>query len=270
MRCLLIAIALLMPFSATAESRLPFLKDKVGDVELPRPWGIGLDFYTMDQDYDVEFLTIESAALPGLSLGDPSTLGVTNEVQHFDIKIDAWLLPFLNVFAIIGHVESDTLIDLRNTPIQGLGVPLNSLPFASDGSVVGLGFTLAYGGDNWFTSVTTTRTEADLGGTFNSNIDSTTIQPRLGLVHGQWQYWIGGLYLDTEETHSGVVDLPLGVDATGAPVLVPLSFDVVLGGSDDWNVAVGARHVFSEHADLTFEVGVGDRSHTLFNFTYRF
>lgn len=267
MRCLLVALALLMPVTATAESRLPFLKEKVGDRVLPRPWGIGLDFYTMDQDYNIEFLDFQ---LQDVSLGDPSTLGVTNDVQHFDIKVDAWLLPFLNVFAVIGHVETDTVIDLSNAPIQGLPIPLPSLEISTDGSVVGLGFTLAYGGDNWFTSLTTTRTEADLGGAYDSNIDSTTIQPRIGLVHGQWQYWIGGLYLDTEETHIGTVDLPLGVDATGAPVLVPLPFHVILGGADDWNVAVGARHVFSEHADLSFEIGVGDRSHTLFNFTYRF
>jgi hypothetical protein len=264
---LLIALVLLLPLTVSAESRLPFLKDKVGDRELPRPWGIGLDFYTMDQEYDIEFLQFD---LPGVTLPDPSTLGVSNEVQHFDIKIDAWLLPFLNVFAVIGHVESDTVIDLSNTPITGLPVPLSSLPFASDGSVVGLGFTLAYGGDDWFTTITTTRTEADLGGAFDSNIDSTTIQPRIGLIRGQWQFWLGGLFLDTEESHTGTVDLPLGVDQNGAPILVPLPFDVLLGGADDWNVALGARHVFSPHASVTFEVGVGDRSHTLFNYTYRF
>ena len=267
MRSLLIAIALLMPVTSTAESRLPFMKDKVGDIELPRPWGIGIDFYTMDQDYNIESLKFE---LPGVSLGDPSLLGVTNDVQHFDIKIDAWLLPFLNVFAVLGRVDSETLIDFSKAPIQGLPFPLGTLPVSTDGSVVGLGFTLAYGGDNWFTSITATRTEADLGGSFDSNIDSTTIQPRIGFVQGQWQYWIGGLFLDTEESHSGSVELPLAVDPNGVPVLVAVPFAVVLGGADDWNTAIGARHIFSEHADLSFEVGFGDRSHTLFNFTYRF
>ena len=259
MRSLILAIALLMPFSANAESRLPFLKDKVpDDVELPRPWGIGLDFYTMEQEYDINFLRFD---LPNVSLDDPSLLLVTNDVMHFDIKIDAWILPFLNVFAILGKIESDTVIDLSRAPVQGLPFPLGKLPVDTDGTVTGFGMTLAYGSDNWFTSVTATRTETDLSGNFDSNVDSTTIQPRIGIVKGPWQYWVGGLYLDTEETHSGVVPLP---------VLGLIDFDVVLGGADDWNVTAGARHVFSEHADLTFEVGFGDRSHTLFNFTYRF
>jgi hypothetical protein len=145
--------------------------------------------------------------------------------------------------------------------VQGLPFPLGKLPVNTDGTVIGLGFTLAYGNENWFTTLTTTRTETSLGGNFDSKVDSTTIQPRIGLVRGPWQYWVGGLYLDTEETHTGVVQLP---------VLGAVPFDVVLGSSDKWNTTLGARHVFSEHADLTFEVGFGDRDHTLFNFTYRF
>ena len=258
MRSLLLALVLLIPLSATAESRLPFLKDIAGDIELPRPWGVGIDFYTMDQEYDIEFLRFD---LPGISLGDPSLLLVTNEVQHFDIVIDAWIFPFLNIFAIAGKLRSDTVIDLSNAPLQGLPFPLGKLPVDSDGTVTGIGATLAYGNENWFTTLTATRTSTDLSGDFDSNVDSTTIQPRIGIIRGPWQYWVGGLYLDTEETHSGSVLLP---------VLGLVPFDIVLGGSDDWNVTLGARHVFSEHADLTFEVGFGDRSHTLFNFTYRF
>jgi hypothetical protein len=258
MRGFLLALALLMPLTVTAESRLPFLKDKVGDIELPRPWGIGLDFYTMDQEYDIDFLKFD---IPGVSLGDPSLLKVTNEVQHFDIKIDAWLFPFLNVFAIFGHIENDTVIDLSKAPVQGLPFPLGKLPVSTDGTVTGLGMTLAYGSGNWFTTLTATKTETSLSGSFDSNVDTTTIQPRIGIVKGPWQYWVGGLYLDTEESHKGAVPLP---------ILGNVPFEVILGGSDDWNTALGARHVFSEHADLTFEVGFGDRSHTLFNFTYRF
>ncbi len=258
MRSLLIALLMLMPLTASAESRLPFLKDKAGDIELPRPWGIGMDFYTMDQDYDIEFLRFD---LPGISLGDPSLLVVTNEVQHFDIKLDAWILPFLNVFAILGRIDSDTVLDLSQAPVQGLPFPLGKLPVSTEGTVTGLGFTLAYGNTDWFTTLTATVTETDLSGDFDSNIDTTTLQPRIGLVRGPWQFWVGGLYLDTEESHSGTVVLP---------VLGAVPFDVVLGGSDDWNTAIGVRHIFSEHSSLTFEVGFGGREHTLFNFEYRF
>jgi hypothetical protein len=252
------SLLLILPACAFGESRLPFMQDRVGDIELPLPFGIGIDYYTMDQVYDIDYLNFE---LPGISLGDPSLLDVTNDVQHFDLKLDAWVLPFLNVFGIIGHLESTTVIDLSRAPVQGLPFPLKELAVDSDGTVMGLGFTLVYGTENWFTSVTTTFTDTDLGGDFDSSVKSTTVQPRVGLIRNDWQFWVGGLYLDTEEKHSGIVELP---------VLGNIDFDVVLGGADDWNTSIGVRHVFSKKASLSFEVGFGDREHTLFNYNYRF
>jgi hypothetical protein len=258
MRRLLSALMLLLPLTASAESRLPFWQDRVGDVELPLPFGVGFDFYTMDQVYDIDYLNF---ALPGISLDDPSLLGVTNDVKHMDLKIDAWILPFLNVFGLVGQIDSKTVIDLSKAPVQGLPFPLGELVVDTDGTVLGLGFTLVYGTENWFTSLTSTFTDTDLRGNFDSSVSSITVQPRVGLIRSNWQFWVGGLYLDTEETHRGIVELP---------VLGDINFDVVLGGADDWNVAVGAKHDFSKKASLSFEVGFGDRDHTLFNYTYRF
>jgi hypothetical protein len=258
MRRYFVTLLLLLPVSTFAESRLPFMQDRVGDIELPLPFGIGIDFYTMDQVYDIDYLNFD---LPGISLDDPGLLDVTNDVQHYDLKVDAWILPFLNVFGIVGHLQSTTVIDLTRAPVQGLPFPLKELKVDSDGTVLGLGFTLAYGTENWFTTVTTTVTDTDLGGDFESSVKSVTVQPRIGLVRNDWQFWVGGLYLDTEEKHSGIFELP---------VLGDIDFDVVLGGADDWNTAIGVRHVFSKRASLSFEVGFGDREHTLLNYNYRF
>jgi len=87
MRGLILLLATLLPLSASADSALPFMKDLAGDTELPRPWGISIDFYTMDQDYDIKDLQF---ALPGISLGDPSQIEVTNEVMHYDIPECFW------------------------------------------------------------------------------------------------------------------------------------------------------------------------------------
>lgn len=241
-----------------AESALPFMKDMAGERELPLPWGIDFDFFTMDQDYDVGKLVLD---IPGVVIPDSSQIDVNNKVQHMDIKLDVWLLPFLNVFGILGHVQNDTVVDLSRAPITGLPFPITQLPFDSDGTVLGGGFTLAYGGDRWFTSVTTTYTDTDLGGSFDSSVESLTIQPRVGLLRGNWVAWVGGMYLDTEETHSGTESIP-GLGEFG--------FDVVLNTKDDWNAAVGVAHHFSPKANLSFELGMGDRTHTLFNFNYRF
>jgi hypothetical protein len=251
-------VLLLVPLTASAESRLPFMKHLLGDREFFEPWGVGLDFYTMDQQYKVKSLDFE---LPGVVIPDASNLDVQNEIQHFDLKLDVWLTPFLNVFGLVGRVDADTIVDLSSVPVQGLPFDLGKLPVSYDGTVYGLGATLAYGGERWFASVTGTWTDTDLNGDFDSSVTSFTAQPRIGLVWNKWTAWVGGMYLDVEEDHSGSIELPiLG--------LVP--FDVELEGADKWNTAVGVGHVFSPKSTLYLEIGFGDRDHTLFNYTYRF
>lgn len=258
MRGLFLVFALLLPLTSAADSGLPFLKDKVGDRELPRPWGISFDFYTMDQDYNIKDLEF---ALPGVSLGDPSKIKVSNEVQHFDIQGDVWLLPFLNVFGIIGRADIDTFVDFSQADIEGLPIDLGKLPVSFNGTVYGGGFTLAYGSENWFTSVTTTWTTTNTSGDLKSSVDSTSVQPRIGLLRSNWRFWAGGMYLKTDEKHKGVFPLPLVGD-------VP--FEIELESKDKWNYALGTGYVFNDRVNLSLELGFGNRTHTLFNFNVRF
>jgi len=260
MRGLILLLATLISFSSSADSGLPFMKDIAGDADLPRPWGIGFDFYTMDQDYDIKSLTF---ALPGVSLGDPSDIKVTNEVKHYDIQADAWLLPFLNVFGIVGRVGIDTVVDFSTADIQGLppGVSLGQLPVSFNGTVWGAGFTLAYGTQNWFTSVTTVFSKTNTSGDLSSKVKSTAIQPRIGLLRNGWRFWVGGMYLDTDEKHSGDFTLPF---------LGAVPFEVELKTQDNWNYVVGAGYEFSDRFNLSFEAGFGNRTHSLLNLNTRF
>jgi hypothetical protein len=258
MRRCLFALLMMVSLGAQADSALPFMKHLAGDNELPPPWGIGIDFYTQDQDYQVKSLEFQ---LPGVAIPDLSVIGVTNEIQHFDVKADAWLFPFLNVFALLGQVQSDTTVDLGGVPLPGQPVSLGKLPVDTDGSVWGVGFTLAVGGPGWFSSVTTTWTDANLGGDLNSSAESLAVQPRFGFIRNSWTAWVGGMYLDTEETHSGTINIPgLG----GVP------FDVVLETSDQWNTTTGIMYNFSARNAISFEYGFGDRTHTLLNWNYRY
>jgi len=260
MRGLLVLLAVLLPLTSSADSGLPFMKDLVGDRDLPRPWGIGIDFYTMKQDYDIRDLTFD---IPGVSIGDPTQILVTNEVQHFDIQADAWLLPFLNVFAVLGRVDIDTAVDFRQADIIGLppGFQLGLLPVSFSGTVYGGGFTLAYGTETWFTSATTSYTKTNTSGDLDSSVTSLSIQPRVGLLRNDWRFWVGGMYLDTDEKHSGMFELPY---------LGAVPFAVELATQDNWNYTVGTGYVFNDRANLSLEIGFGDRTHTLFNFNVRF
>ena len=224
------------------------------------PGESGSDFYTMEQDYGLKLLQFN---LPGVGIEDPSQIKVSNDLQHFDLQLDVWLTPFLNVFGIVGQINADTMVDLSEATITGLPITLGVLPISYDGTVYGGGFNLVYGGDRWFVSLNNTWTNTSLSGDFDSSVSSFTSQPRIGLIKDQWVFWVGGMYLDTQEDHSGSIQLPI-------PGIPPVPFEVELESLKHWNYAVGVSHIFSPKTLITLEIGFGDRDHTLFNFTYRF
>ena len=275
----LLATVLLLPVAGQADAL--FGNSLAGDRELPRTWGIGIDYFSMRQPYQIDSLSLIDTLdtpggpvpidLAGLLVPDPSILDVNNDVRNFDLKLDVWVLPFLNVFGIYGQIDGDTTIDLRP-----LGLPLppqtNSLTFSYDGDVFGGGVVLAAGGDKWFASVTATFTDTSLGGSFDSSVEATTIQPRIGLRAGSsLEIWVGGYILDAEEKHSGTVDLDLGLVGGMLPVdAQDVAFDVDLSQKEDFNPSIGMHMMMSEAWESTIEIGFGDRRTALANFTYRF
>jgi hypothetical protein len=263
MRRVLFVLLLLIPFTVSGQevSKGPlFMKDMLNETEFFDPWGVGLDFFTMEQDYKIKKLQFD---LPGVDITDPSLIGVTNDLNHYDLKFDVWLTPFLNVFALLGRVDADTYVDLGAVPVTGLPVELGVLPVSYEGTVYGGGVNLVYGTERWFVALNNTWTGTNLSGNFDSSVSAFISQPRIGLVKDRWTFYAGGMYLDTTEKHSGTIALPI-------PGIPPVAFDVELESADKWNYAVGIFHVFSPRAHLLLEYGFGDRTHTLFNFTYRF
>lgn len=240
------------------QSMLPFLREIAGDHVLPRPYGIGGDIFTMHQDYAIDSLTF---SLPGFSLADPSIITIKNRVVEEDLKLDAWVFPFLNVFGIYGHLDAQTDVNLSAVTIPFLPVSLGTLPIRYNGSVYGGGVTLAAGGDHWFASVTGTWTRSSLSGDFDSSVKARTIQPRIGLVDGPWQFYVGAMGLHTDEEHSGTIVLP---------GLGSVPFAVKLRQASTWSPAVGVHYEMDRFADATLEFGGGDRRTTLFNVNLRF
>lgn len=268
MRHFIIALLLLAPLAASAQesesSTGPlFMKDLVDDGEFFEPWGVGFDFFTMDQDYSLKSMSLDIPALGEIDL-DPSQVMVTNKLKHYDVKLDAWITPFLNVYGLIGRVDADTVVDIGNFVVPGLG-SLPPFTVSYDGTVYGFGANLVYGTDRWFTALNSTWTKANLSGDYNSSVKSLAFQPRLGLIKNGWTMWVGGMWLDTKETHNGTYELPVVGFGT-----IPIDFNVELESKNKWNYAAGVGYIFSPKATLSFEYGFGNRTHTLFNFTYRF
>lgn len=262
---LIFVFVLVLPCFARADAL--FGNDMAGDSELPRTFGIGVDYFNLRQPFQLDRLTFVAppgAPLPPIT--DPSVITADSEIQNFDVKADVWLLPFLNVFALYGRIDGETLVDL-----QGLGLPLppqtQRVVIDYDGDVYGGGLVLAVGGERWFGSVTATFTDTDLSGDFESSVKATTIQPRIGLrTRHDIDVWIGGYIIDAEESHQGTVNLDIGFGLG----VIPIDFAVDLSQKEDFNPSIGMHMMLGESWEATAEIGGGDRDTVLANVTYRF
>jgi len=264
-RNLAFAAVALLPVCTHAESL--FGRDWAAGVETPKTFGIGIDYFNMDQPYKLDSLTF--VAPPGAPFPptvDPSLINADNEIENFDLKVDVWLLPFLNVFGIYGQIDGQTAVNLS---ALNLGLPPGTDRFDInyDGDVYGGGILLAAGGDRWFGSVTATFTDTDLTGDFQSSVSATTIQPRVGVRAGNnVDIWVGGYIIDADESHAGVVNIDLGF---GIPV-IPVDFAVDLSQKNDFNPSVGVHLALANGLEAAVEVGGGDRTTALGNVTWRF
>ena len=233
----------------------PFHADLAGGKTLPLPWGIGLTYYTQSQDYAIDRLAL---GIPGFENVPVDLIDIENEIDAPTLKFDVWLLPFLDLVALVGQIDGDTDVDFRALQLP---IPLQQVTIDYDGDLYGGGITLAGGGDVWFVSGTAIYTETNLSGDFDSEISSGVVMPRVGLYNERGSVWIGGMYLQTDESHSGTVQLPF---------LGPVPFEVELEQEDDWNALAGVQGTFGRHWTVELEAGFGARESISASAGYRF
>ncbi len=225
------------------------------DIKIPNKLGLGLSVYNQNQPYRIDTLQL---GVPGL---DPSLiegLDVRNDTTSTHLRIDYWILPFLNVFGLIGNIEGQTEVDLQGMDI-GLPIQLDKLVVPTDGTVYGVGFVLAVGGEKWFGAVAYDYNETDLD-VAESSVSAQVITPKLGLHFERGAVWVGAMYQDIEEKHVGVFDLPFAGQ---------IPFDVTLTGSEPWNYVIGGTAGLSKHFVLILQGGFGTRKSALVTLEYR-
>jgi hypothetical protein len=237
---------------AQAEERsglFPLGKSWAGDAELPRPFGIGLSLYRQEQGYDLKSLTVN---LPNVGLAEAAGVKVENETVEGHLKLDLWLLPFFNVFGIVGRVEGETMVEP--------GPPLSQIEVDYEGTVYGGGGTVGIGGKRLFGSLSATYTGTELD-TATSSVEAWVVTPRVGVRVKGIAFWVGAMYQDAEERHRGNISLPFFGSVT---------YDVELEEEEPWNYTAGLRAELGKHWELELEGGFGERKHALVSVGYRF
>ena len=224
-------------------SFLPLMKEealKRGYV-LPLPFGTGVTATVLTgRDIEVTDLRIGIDGNAPVSVSDFVDLGSESDVFNANLKLDAWILPFLNVYALLGYVYNESQTDLHVTvPTPG---PPGEVEFdfdvdsKLDGFVGGAGLTLAAGYGDFFLVVDSNYSQTDIG--FDDSFRAITASMRtgkqweIGAARSPLQTWLGGAYWDTENVAKGHTDVP-GVGR--------IDFEADQGPVYPWVVDIGAN-----------------------------
>ncbi|HEU5312035.1 MAG TPA: hypothetical protein VFV24_11330, partial [Candidatus Eisenbacteria bacterium] len=83
-------------------SFLPLMKEEAESrgIELPLPFGVGLVYYHLERDIEITDVRLGRNGAPPTSVSDFAQLDARAVVDNLNVKLDAWILPFLNVYAI--------------------------------------------------------------------------------------------------------------------------------------------------------------------------
>ena len=239
-----------------SHSFFPLLADeaRARGYELPLPYGAALVLTGLkDREIEVTDVRLGLEGNPGTSISDFVHLGSSSDVFNANFKADLFVLPFLNVYALLGYVhnESDTHAEITiSTPGPGGGevVYERRIPTELDGFIGGLGFALAGGYQNFFLVADVSYIQSDLG--FDDKFKATIATVRAG-YRGKigtlpLQMWLGVGSWDTAATAVGHTDLPDGSRFV---------FEADQRPHTEWMYDVGSNLEFSKRFQLVADVG---------------
>ncbi|MBC8245800.1 MAG: hypothetical protein H8E20_15595 [Verrucomicrobia bacterium] len=278
----LMAVAAAVACSAHSQAdnlsdSLPLGKSLAAGQELPLPLGVSANVFFLEQDLVAQSITVDIPPLPlptGVVQLPPNlpaqSAKLESRATSTTAKLDAWLLPFLNVYGVAGYVDGETTasgFSVGGLPPALASLLPNSFSIAYSGPVYGAGITLAAGYNQYFASVDANYTESDLD-IGDSTIEAFVISPRIGVTGSlgglNGSLYIGAMYQDIDEQQNGTVNFPVMGQA------VPVGYDVLSNAEDEWNYLVGANLKAGESWNYGIEVGFSERTHVMATLNYRF
>lgn len=233
-------------------SFLPFVAEEATKrgYELPLPFGVSAIYNYIQRDIEVHDLRLGRDGNPPQSASRFVNLGSDSRVNVGLTRVDAWLLPFVNVYGLFGYVHNQSTTRGAVT-LPALGGP-RTFDFAAEttlgGFVGGGGLTLAAGYREFFIMADANYTQTDMG--FDDSFRALVASARTGwngkIGTVPTRLWLGVMYWDTENTASATVDVP----GEG-----PLHFEADQGPAHPWNASVGGSVVLSRHWEWFAEYG---------------
>ncbi len=278
--------------------------------DLPEPFGLSFNYMSIHQNIDVDKISFSGLALGPAIL--PSTLFdiAVGKTQQYSatktLRLDAWILPFMNVYGILGKTRggSRSTVSVDSDPskqrdplTKGIAEIIHGMKERGDlkdldfrlnfhGTTWGAGTILAGGYKHWFglIDMNYTSTQFDI---LDGSINAFTLSPRVGYRfslagagtffsdESQLSIWGGSMYQNVQQEFKGhLSDLRMPAKLQELMKIADQQgkgyFDVRQHLESPWNILLGTNLAFNRNFGITLEAGFEKRNSFLVSGEYRF
>ncbi|GAA5188218.1 hypothetical protein [Ferrimonas gelatinilytica] len=245
-------------------------------IDLPLPFGVSMSY--RNQNMDVGFNSFSVLDLPPEVLEvffDPAESTASVNAESVTFRGDVNILPFWNVYGLVGKVNIDADVAAKFKGICAIEVAgqcikpiveeqMLHVPLDLTYNLTGIGTTLSIGYKQFFASLTGTYTRTKLEGGTGDGSAVVTAQPMVGYQMVDWgaQIFVGAEYQGLKDYMRGELG-PVGPFDN-------FTFDVGVN-VDRWTGLIGFNKQFGKHYRITgiYNLGPSRDSFTL-NLNYRF
>ncbi|MCC4108132.1 hypothetical protein [Serratia ureilytica] len=278
--------------------------------DLPEPFGININYMNIRQNINVDSIQFSNLGWDTYTM--PSNLfnikvdKTRQRSTSRTIRLDAWVLPFMNVYGIVGKTRGSSLskVSVDSDPssqsdfmgkmlagiIHGMNKNgnLQDLDFKLDfkGTTYGAGTVLVGGYDNWFGLLDMNYTQTHFN-ILDGSINAFTLSPRVGyrftlpavnafdLGESHLNVWVGSMYQNIQQRFKGSLnDLNMPDNLKSLMQIADQEgqgrFNVKQHLQSPWNMLVGANYELTRHFNITTEVGFAERNSFFVSGEYRF
>ncbi len=225
---------------------------------------------SMEQDSKLGGVTFQGRA--GEYIKDLTFNRVEDDSRVSNIRLDAWLLPFINVYLMAGYMEGKTLVESTTFydltpghPITGDESAIMTMYQKYHGINWGLGATLIYGKGSWVTTLDINVSRAELN-VVSSRVNAVMVTPRVGYTSRIGEFpvtWMAGVsYLWLDQRITVEQQLP-GISE-------PMVLELDVKADNPWSPTLGATIEFSDQLQGVVEAGFDGRQTLMGSLVYRF
>lgn len=253
--------------------KLPLARSWFEDknIELPLPYGVSAFFTYMSRGIDITDVEVTFQDQPAQSINDFASFDLQNKSTVAAVKLDAWILPFINVYGLFGYVSTNASLDATLTidrivlPGPPIVIPLTDRS-TINGNYLGIGSTLVGGYKNWFILGDFNYGYSKIS-EFDGKIDFWMFSARTGFQSmintKKLRTWIGAMYLSSNRT----LNLSVENDILGL-----VKVNVHQQTENPLTLQLGTSIGLGKHFEILAEMGTNfsDASIGVLSGTYRF